>query len=175
MSPADGVSAATQKQVTFGDITEKNMEQLKVLNVAVFPVRYNDKFYTDLLANPRFTKLVYYNDILVGAYCCRVEPRSSGGSRLYIMTFGVLAPYRRLGVGALMLDKLLKMAAKDAQIEDVYLHVQTNNSDAINFYKKYGFSIIDEVKNYYKRIEPPDCYVLSKPMDRSPTSDAPAS
>lgn len=43
----------------FGDLTDKNLGQLKVLNTAIFPVKYNDKFYTDLLLPGReeLTKL----------------------------------------------------------------------------------------------------------------------
>jgi N-alpha-acetyltransferase 50 len=43
----------------FGDLTEKNLGQLKILNAAIFPVKYNDKFYTDLLLPGReeLTKL----------------------------------------------------------------------------------------------------------------------
>ena len=40
----------------------------------------------------------YYNDIVVGAVCCRVDT-SENQRRLYIMTLGALAPYRRLGIG----------------------------------------------------------------------------
>jgi hypothetical protein len=32
-------------EITFTDITDKNVEQLRKLNLAIFPVRYNDKFY----------------------------------------------------------------------------------------------------------------------------------
>lgn len=44
-------------QVTFGDITEKNLGQVKMLNSVVFPVRYNDRFYNDLLLSTDFCKL----------------------------------------------------------------------------------------------------------------------
>jgi hypothetical protein len=32
--------------ISFTDITPKNVEQLRKLNLAIFPVRYNDKFYS---------------------------------------------------------------------------------------------------------------------------------
>ena len=40
----------------------------------------------------------YFNDLVVGAVCCRVEMEGDK-HRMYIMTLGCLAPYRRLGVG----------------------------------------------------------------------------
>ena len=43
-----------------------------------------------------------------------------------------------------------------------YRHVQVNNDGAIKFYEKHGFEIVEEKKNYYKRIEPADAYVLQK-------------
>ncbi|KAL0401638.1 UNVERIFIED_CONTAM: putative N-acetyltransferase san, partial [Sesamum latifolium] len=44
-------------------------------------------------------------------------------------------------------------------IGEVYLHVQTNNEDAIKFYKKFGFEITETI---YTNITPPDCYVVTK-------------
>ena len=43
----------------------------------------------------------YFSDILVGAICSRYEPLDGPRFKVYIMTIGVLAPYRRLGIGAL--------------------------------------------------------------------------
>ena len=104
----------------------------------------------------------YYNDILVGAIACRLESKGEGKAKLYIMTLGVLAPYRDLGVGTHLLEHSLRVAREDPNIEEAYLHVQTNNDGAIRFYGKHGFSIKEMIPNYYKRIDPPDCYILHK-------------
>ena len=45
-----------------------------------------------------FLHAAYFNDIVVGGVCCRIETEGDQ-RRLYIMTLGVLAPYRRLGIG----------------------------------------------------------------------------
>ncbi|KAL3922825.1 MAG: hypothetical protein SGPRY_004425 [Prymnesium sp.] len=66
-----------QKHISFGSVTEKNVEQLRKLNLAVFPVRYNDKFYQDMatINATAYTHLGYFSDIMVGAICSRVEPQ----------------------------------------------------------------------------------------------------
>ena len=93
---------SAQRHISFGEVNPKNVEQLRKLNLAVFPVRYNEKFYNDLSNNPiqSFTHLGYFSDILVGAICSRIEQQEGSSFKIYIMTIGVLAPYRRLGIGA---------------------------------------------------------------------------
>ena len=43
-------------------------------------------------------------------------------------------------------------------------HVQVNNEGAIDFYKKFGFEIVETKEHYYKRIEPADAHVLQKTL-----------
>lgn len=45
-----------------------------------------------------------------------------------------------------------------------YRHVQVNNEGAIDFYKKFGFEIVETKEHYYKRIEPADAHVLQKTL-----------
>jgi len=105
-------------------------------------------------------------DMLVGGIASRYE-RPAGGAagggatRLYIMSLGVLAPYRGRGVGQRLLVRALAEAQREGSAQEVYLHVQArcesgaaglgrgalrraaaaqvNNDDAIAFYKKFGF------------------------------------
>lgn len=62
----------------------------------------------------------YFNDIVVGAVCCRID-LSESKRRLYIMTLGCLAPYRKLGIGSVLLKHVLDYCEKDGNFESVYL------------------------------------------------------
>ncbi|CAG8781435.1 4704_t:CDS:2, partial [Acaulospora morrowiae] len=122
-----------------------------------------ERFYKDVLEVGEFAKLVYFNDVCVGAVCCRKEPipgTSPEQAKLYIMTLGVLAPYRNLGLGTTLLSHILHHAAPGTppvpKFTEIYLHVQTSNEEALAFYKKYDFQIIGTVEGYYKKITPPD-------------------
>ena len=66
-----------------------------------------------------------------------------------------------------MLEYVIENATKEGDIADIYLHVQTSNQEALAFYAKFGFEVTELLHNYYKRIDPPDCYVLSKPIQSS--------
>lgn len=86
------------------------------------------------------------------------------------MTLGVLAAYRNHGIGSKLVSSVLDYidAQKDTQfatVDEIMLHVQTSNMDAQKFYcDKFGFEKGELVENYYKRIDPPHCYVLRKKL-----------
>jgi len=148
-------------RLELGDVTHHNIKQMKCLNRAIFPVHYNDRFYKDVQEAGELSKLAYFNDIVVGAVCCRIDS-SDDRRRLYIMTLGCLPVYRRLGLGTVMLEHVFQLCERDRSIESIYLHVQINNKTALDFYKKFGFNVVEVVQNYYKRIEPADAYVLER-------------
>jgi ribosomal protein S18 acetylase RimI-like enzyme len=88
------------------------------------------------------------------------------------MTLGVLAAYRNYGIGSKLVSSVLdyiesEKNGKFSSVDEIMLHVQTSNVDAINFYEgKFGFRKGELVENYYKRIDPPHCYILRKEISR---------
>merc|ERR1712194_800815 len=54
---------------------------------------------------------------------------------------------------------------KADDLQEMYLHGQTSNQTAIDFYGAFGFEVCEEIKDYYKKIDPPDCYVLRKSLN----------
>lgn len=104
------------------------------------------------------------------------EGRKRGGSpgrtkrRLYIMTLAVLAPYRGRGIGSQLLRSTLDCFERRNLyvVDEIALHVQICNEDAMRFYtERFGFTKGEMVKNYYRRVNPPHCYLLYKKMIRN--------
>ncbi len=92
-----------------------------------------------------------------------------------VMTIGVLASYRRLGLGKSLTLCLLWLGSRLCQvildeidlmpdIQYVCLHVHTENDQALRFYTKRGFAIDSRVDGYYSRNlgvrGQPDAYFL---------------
>lgn len=175
---------AKKKEVPlgFGEVTEKNVELVRILNTAMFPVRYQDRFYEELVkpANSKKNILAFYGyDILVGAICCRIEPPKpedppGTSPRLYIMTLAVLGPYQRLGIATRLFEKMMERIPTEwPEVQQVYLHVQTNNEKALAFYSKLGFKVEKKIEGYYKNISPPDCFVLTRDVPKTATPAPP--
>jgi len=162
---AKPANRAAKVDIKFGDLSEKNLEQFRVLNYVNLPVIYSDDFYNRLTSLMRWSKLAYLKDILVGAISCKEDKQDDGSLAVYIMTITVLKPYRRYGIGSLLLEKAIEECAKDKKIKKMTLHVQKGNDSAMEFYKKHGFVIKEELKDYYTDLTPADCFVLEKTIE----------
>jgi len=154
--------------VDLAAVTKNNIGQVRKLNQVLFPVSYSGKVYEEVLSDDvrPLCKLALFNDLAVGNVCCRLEPEAdSGATRVYIATLGVLNAYRHLGIGTLLLKHVLATAAPGSTyaghpVSAVYLHVQTSNADARQFYEHFGFRVVGEIPQYYTQIEPTSAWVL---------------
>ncbi|KAI0297154.1 acyl-CoA N-acyltransferase [Russula brevipes] len=159
---------ALSSKVAFASLTQNNLGTVRKLNSVLFPIKYSEKFYSEILLPEveDFCKLIYYNDIPVGTICCRIETKD-GVNHLYLLTMGVLAPYRSLGIGSHSLDVILQAAASHAKtkISRIYLHVQVSNDGAKQFYERHGFKENGIDETYYKKITPSAAWVLERDIE----------
>ena len=65
-----------------------------------------------------------------------------------------------------MLDHAIEDCGKKEGAVSSYLHVQTSNELAINFYQKFGFSIAETLENYYtdNDITPPHAHIMYRKL-----------
>ena len=144
-----------------------------------------------------------YGEEVVGAIGTRLERLTTPAapqqaSRLYIMTLGVLAPFRSHGIGthcaqqlssahllllsvtrwsragSRLLQIILQLASLDPAVSEAYLHVHVVNHDAFDFYARWGFQHGGIVENYYRRIEPRHAVILRKPLTGAHTALLPS-
>eukprot|EP00884_Botryococcus_braunii_P004295 jgi/Botrbrau1/13867/Bobra.0056s0100.1 len=163
-------SSETSATVLLGPITTDYIFEFKRLTTVIFPVKYEESFYRESLLFRDFTRGAYLNGSLIGAVAVRLEAiPNTDNAKLYIMTLGVLAPYRGQGIGGLLLQHVLTTAKLHEEVIEAYLHVHTSNTDAIRFYKKYGFEERGIVSQYYRRLRPPDAVLLWRSLQ---TNDA---
>ena len=66
-------------------ITNNNIKQLQSINIATLPVRYTDKFYSDLLVqyNHDYLKFAIWNGFTVASVCARVEKIDGNSTIIY--------------------------------------------------------------------------------------------
>ena len=62
---------------------------------------------------------------------------------LYISSMSVSAPFRRLGIGRALLAAVDRQARALLPAGCVYLHVEDDNSKAVNLYQRTGFEWAD--------------------------------
>ena len=98
----------------FAELTDKNYEQLRVLNYLTLPVLYSDNFYDKLVKLQRFSKFAYVKDVLVGAISWKIDNNEENDTRdCYLMTITVLKPYRRYGIASQCLERAIKEATEN--------------------------------------------------------------
>lgn len=82
-----------------------------------------------------------------------------------------LLSFTDLQAGSKLLDHILTQAQDQTRntptqpVNSLYLHVQTTNQEAIDWYTKRGFVIGETVKDYYRNIDDRDAYILVRKLE----------
>lgn len=107
--------------------------------------------------------VVYWGTKVAATFSCRLQVfhvEQTPKIECYIMTFGVLAAFRRLRIGTVMLKSITEYYQRRREVSRIALHVHTTNEIALNFYLKHGFVLVDTIPEYYKKLSPSSAHLL---------------
>lgn len=181
------LSSTIESKLSLRAVTRWNVQIVRELNGILFPINYAESFYATL-ASPsdghRVARIVYYGDVPIGMLYFRQEdarpadPEAAHnglleGRQCYLISLGIVATYRQLGIGTGTQSDLLLGSWMLAWCEDycrqhwplvdrISLHVQTSNGRAVAFYRNRGFGQREVVDEYYSKVACRSAFLLQK-------------
>ena len=102
----------------------------------------------------------YQDDKLVGYTCVRAMYEEA-----QVCNVAVLPEYRRQGIAKQLIEEMLRLSAEKG-CQDCELEVNTENTPAVELYKKCGFEVAGIRKNFYRRsrYNSRDAYTMTKSL-----------
>ena len=119
-----------------------NIDNVKVVLASVLPVSYPPSFYKDMVKGKISALVARIKDRTVGCVAWHNEREGL----VHVLALGVLATHRQRGVASILLERCLEGSS------GAYLYLQTDNTEALQFYSKRGFKVCQTVEGYYKRV-----------------------
>jgi len=127
----------------------KDIRRLAEIERACFRDGYSEEILAFFLMSPEHICLVAeVGGIIIGMTIGELELEENGSLVGHVWTIEVIGPYRRKGIGTLLLSKLEEVLRKRGARE-CYLEVRTDNKPAIRLYEKMGYELICLLQDYY--------------------------
>ncbi|MGB6111141.1 MAG: N-acetyltransferase [Acidobacteriaceae bacterium] len=132
----------------------QDLDVLARIDVLCFPpgIAYPREEIAFLLLNPTVINLVAERaGVIVGLAALERRRRTRQTARYgELVTIEVLPEYRRESIGGALYHRL-EADLREWGGSSIHLHVSVENGDAVVFYQRLGFCIVDRVQNYYLR------------------------
>ncbi len=141
-----------------------DVEAIVSLDQEVLQTNWHEKLYAESIVLKDTQSLVLDHE---GRLIGFLIYRNIGGD-FEIIQLALNKAYQRQGLASMMIDYMIQ-DAQSSHIEFIYLEVEMDNLPALNLYKKYGFEVIHQRKNYYGQGQ--DAIVMRKEMSNVFTSN----
>lgn len=127
------------------------------LNNTIFSIIYDETFYKHIFTRQDIHVFLFIEDAVIGTVSFIIKSNSA-----YIVTFGILPQFRRLGKGKKCWNLLEFILKHNFNCDQIDLHSHTANLIAKDFYLSNGFEINSLVFDYYIDIYPTSAYQMGK-------------
>ena len=132
----------------------QDLDALAAIDGLCFPpgIAYPREEIAFLLLNPAVITLVAERSGVIVALAALERRRRTRQAARYgeLVTIEVLPEFRRESIGA-ALYQTLETRLRDWGGSSINLHVSVENADAVAFYQRQGFRVIDRASQYYLR------------------------
>eukprot|EP00249_Psilotum_nudum_P014880 c25047_g1_i1 orf=419-1354(-) len=157
--------------IAYRPIRPSDFEILREIHEALFPIKYEAEFFWNVVNGHGIISWAAVDtsrsglqcDEIIGFVTVRVvstteidasdmlgyELTKTNRNLIYILTLGVIQPYRKLGIASSLIWEVIKYASTIPICKAVYLHVISYNQPAINFYKKNSFQCLRKLHSFY--------------------------
>lgn len=132
------------KSIILRPILKEDLEEIYKINNEVQAFPWTFKALSEEFQNPFFkglTATLKDNPQVIGYIFTRIN-----GPELEVMSIGVAVKYQRNSIARQLLNEALKGLGQGGK---AFLEVSETNEGAISLYKKVGFSVFSQRKNYY--------------------------
>jgi ribosomal-protein-alanine N-acetyltransferase len=142
-------------------MTEEHLDEAYEIERESFSVPWSKQaFRDDLKKNAHSMNFVAVDERgVIAGYAMMWHVVNEG----HINNIAVAERYRRMGVGTLLMEKLVETARLNEMI-GLTLEVRVGNREAMGLYHKYGFKVEGLRKNYYSDTKE-DAAILWKHME----------
>ncbi len=89
------------------------------------------------------------------------------GKAAHLISIAVLKPFRRRGIGSMLLRESMRASVRAYGAESMYLEVRVSNEPAIKLYEKFGFRKVRMIESYY--LDGEDAYVMARRLKEPST------
>lgn len=137
------------KKYIIGKADRADLQQCADIHATSFSSAWGDGEMASMLAQKNTFCLVSKTDntphLITGFLMYRI---SAGESE--ILTVAVDPKYRKSGLGARLLEEMIRVCLSE-RLEEIFLEVEASNLAALKLYKKHGFEKVGERKSYYSK------------------------
>lgn len=135
--------------LTIYPMGEADIEQVLCIENASFPRPWTREHFLHELRSPHaFPLAAMISASTVAGYVCPMQIMDEG----HILDIAVHPDYRGMGIGRLLVEKVLEECRKRGA-EFVSLEVRASNANAIGLYERLGFVVTGRRKRYYENGE----------------------